>query len=145
MSKMIDNNSARKMFSAVNPFFLRMPNNPDEYCIFNRPSECYYSILLTFFKNCPKGFIELPFILWMIYPFKKYKEIKEMKKAMMDLKVPDIAVINYDTKEASIYFEGFFTALHSICGTDMNHEAFKQALGYSKHIAEVLKTDLNAL
>lgn len=145
MSKMLDDNSARKMFSAVNPFFLRVPCCPKDYCIFNRPSDCYYSVLLTFFKNCPKGFIELPYILWQIYPFKSPKEIKEMTKEMTELKVPDIVVINYDTKEATIYFENFFTALHSICGTDMNHDAFKQALGYSKHIAEVLKEDLNAL
>lgn len=145
MTNLLDDCSARKMFSSVNPFFLRNPNKPEDYCIFNRLVDCYYFVLLTFFKNCPKGYIELPYIIWKIYPSKKKNEVREMVNAMTDLKVPYIVVLNYDSKEATIYFEQFFTALHSVCGTDMNHEAFKQALGYSKHLTDVLKEDTNAL
>lgn len=145
MNKLLDNNSARKMFSSVNPFFLRNPNNPEEYCVFNRLVDCYYFVLLTFFKNCPKGYIELPYIIWKIYPMKKKNEIRLIVNAMTTLKVEYIVCLNYDSKEANIYFENFFTALHSVCGTEMNHEAFKQALGYSKHLTDVLKEDANAL
>lgn len=143
--KKLNDKSVAKMFTTVNPFLLRQQNNPDEYCIFNRPVDCYYHVLVTFFRNCSKGYIELPYILWKIYPTKRKNEIKELVEAMEKLGVPYVSVLSYDTKRATIYFEQFFTALHSVCDTEMNHEAFKQALTYSKHLTDVLKEGSNTL
>ena len=132
---------ASKMFQKVNPFYLRMPNVASEYAVFNQPMDAYYHILTEFFRNCPKGYIELQYILVKIYPFKKLIEIKRMAAEMVKLKVPEVIVLDYESKTSRIYFEGFFTALHSLCGTEMNHDAFKRAMDYTKHMVDILKAN----
>lgn len=129
------------VMSNVNPFYQRKPSTPEEYMIYNRVSEAYYNIIFTFIKNCPRGYIELAFILSKIYPEKKLLEIRNMTKDMNDLGVPSVKVVKYLSKEGAQFFEAFFTALHSLCDTTMDHQALKEALGYAKHLEDVLNVE----
>ena len=52
-----------------------------------------------------------------------------------------ISVIVYDSKEGELFFETFFLALHTLCDTTMDRQAFKDALVYSKHLKDVLNVD----
>lgn len=131
----------KSVMSKVNPFYQRIPSNPEEYMMYNKVSEAYYNIIFTFIKNCPRGYIELAFILSKIYPEKKLLEIRNMTKDMNDLGVPSVKVVKYLGKEGAQFFEAFFTALHSLCDTTMDHQAFKDALGYAKHLEDVLNIE----
>lgn len=131
----------KSVMSKVNPFYQRMASNPEDYMMFNQVADAYYYIIFTFIKNCPRGYIELPFILSKIYPEKKLIEIRNMTKDMNDLGVHSVNVITYMGKDGVQFFEAFFTALHSLCDTTMDHQAFKVALGYAKHLEDVLNVE----
>lgn len=127
--------------SKVNPFYQRQRNNLDEYMLYNQTKEAYYNIMTLFFVNCPQGYIELPYILSKIYPEKKFSEIRVMAVDMKNHGVDWISVIVYDSKEGELFFESFFLALHTLCDTTMDRQAFKDALVYSKHLKDVLNVD----
>lgn len=131
----------KSVMSKVNPFYQRMPSAPEEYMMYNKVSEAYYNIIFTFIKNCSQGYIELPFILSKIYPEKKLIEIRKMTSDMNALGVQSVNVIKYMGKDGAQFFEAFFTALHSLCDTTMDHQALKDALGYAKHLEDVLNVE----
>lgn len=130
-----------RVMSAVNPFYQRQRNNPNEYMLYTRTTDAYYNIMTLFFVNCPQGYIELPYILSKIYPEKKFSEIRVMSVDMKNQGVDWISVIVYDSKEGELFFETFFLALHTLCDTTMDRQAFKDALVYSKHLKDVLNVD----
>lgn len=129
------------VMSKVNPFYQRQRNNPDAYMLFNQVKDAYYNIMTIFFINCPQGYIELPYILSLIYPEKKLSELRSMGVDMMNLGVDLISTIIYDSKEGELFFETFFLALHTLCDTTFDRQAFKDALVYSKHLKDVLNVD----
>lgn len=131
----------KSVMSKVNPFYQRQRNNPDEYMLYNQVKDAYYSIMTLFFINCPQGYIELPYILSLIYPEKKLSELRAMGVDMMNLGVDLISTIIYDSKEGELFFETFFLALHTLCDTTMDRQAFKDALVYSKHLKDVLNVE----
>ena len=131
----------KSVMSKVNPFYQHIPTSPEEYMLYNKVTEAYYNIIFTFIKNCPQGYIELPYILSKIYPEKKLLEIRNMTKDMNDLGVPSVKLVKYMGKDGAQFFEAFFTALHSLCDTTMDHQAFKEALGYAKHLEDVLNVE----
>lgn len=129
------------VMSKVNPFYQRQRNNLDEYMLYNQTKEAYYNIMTLFFVNCPQGYIELPYILSKIYPEKKFSEIRVMAVDMKNHGVDWVSLIVYDSKEGELFFETFFLALHTLCDTTMDRQAFKDALVYSKHLKDVLNVD----
>lgn len=129
------------VMSKVNPFYQRQRNNLNEYMLYNQTKDAYYNIMTLFFVNCPQGYIELPYILSKIYPEKKFSEIRVMAVDMKNHGVDWISVIVYDSKEGELFFETFFLALHTLCDTTMDRQAFKDALVYSKHLKDVLNVD----
>ena len=129
------------VMSKVNPFYQGQRNNPDEYMLYNQTKDAYYNIMTIFFVNCPQGYIELPYILSKIYPEKKFSDIRKMSVDMNSHGVDWISVIVYDSKEGELFFETFFLALHTLCDTAMDRQAFKDALVYSKHLKDVLNVD----
>lgn len=129
------------VMSKVNPFYQRQRNNLDEYVLYNQTKEAYYNIMTLFFVNCPQGYIELPYILSKIYPEKKFSEIRVMAVDMKNHGVDWVSLIVYDSKEGELFFETFFLALHTLCDTTMDRQAFKDALVYSKHLKDVLNVD----
>lgn len=129
------------VMSKVNPFYQRQRNNPDEYMLYNQTKDAYYNIMTIFFVNCPQGYIELPYILSKIYPEKKFSDIRKMSVDMKSHGVDWVSVIVYDSKEGELFFETFFLALHTLCDTAMDRQAFKDALVYSKHLKDVLNVD----
>lgn len=129
------------VMSKVNPFYQRQRNNPNEYMLYSQTKDAYYNIMTLFFVNCPQGYIELPYILSKIYPEKKFSEIRVMAVDMKNHGVDWISVIVYDSKEGELFFETFFLALHTLCDTTMDRQAFKDALVYSKHLKDVLNVD----
>lgn len=131
----------KSVMSKVNPFYQRQRNNPDEYMLYNQVKDAYYNIMTLFFINCPQGYIELPYILSLIYPEKKLSELRLMGVDMMNLGVDLISTIIYDSKEGELFFETFFLALHTLCDTTFDRQAFKDALVYSKHLKDVLNVD----
>lgn len=131
----------KSVMSKVNPFYQRQRNNPEEYMLFNQVKDAYYNIMTLFFINCPQGYIELPYILSLIYPEKKLSELRQMGVDMMNLGVDLISTIIYDSKEGELFFETFFLALHTLCDTTFDRQAFKDALVYSKHLKDVLNVD----
>lgn len=131
----------KSVMSKVNPFYQRQRNNPGEYMLFNQVKDAYYNIMTLFFINCPQGYIELPYILSQIYPEKKFSEIRVMAVDMKNHGVNWVSVIVYDSKEGELFFESFFLALHTLCDTTMDRQAFKDALVYSKHLKDVLNVD----
>lgn len=131
----------KSVMSKVNPFYQRQRNNPEEYMLFNQVKDAYYNIMTLFFINCPQGYIELPYILSLIYPEKKLSELRQMGVDMMNLGVDLISTIIYDSKEGELFFETFFLALHTLCDTTFDRQAFKDALVYSKHLKDVLNLD----
>ena len=131
----------KSVMSKMNPFYQRQRNNPDEYMLFNQVKDAYYNIMTLFFINCPQGYIELPYILSLIYPEKKFSEIRFMAMDMIKYGVDGVSVIVYDSKEGELFFETFFLALHTLCDTTMDRQAFKDALVYSKHLKDVLNVD----
>lgn len=135
------NKYVKSVMSRVNPFYQCNPTTPDEYMMYNKVTDAYYNIIFTVIKNCPQGYIELPYILSKIYPQKKLLEIRNMTKEMNDLGVPSVNLVKYMGKDGAQFFEGFFTALHSLCDTTMDHQAFKEALGYAKHLEDVINIE----
>lgn len=131
----------KSVMSKVNPFYQRQRNNPDEYMLYNQVKDAYYNIMTLFFINCPQGYIELPYILSLIYPEKKLSELRLMGVDMMNLGVDLISTIIYNSKEGELFFETFFLALHTLCDTTFDRQAFKDALVYSKHLKDVLNVD----
>lgn len=131
----------KSVMSRVNPFYQRQPNYPDEYMLYNQTKEAYYNIMTIFYINCPQGYIELPYILAQIYPEKPFSIIKTMALAMTKHGVDLISTIIYDSKEGELFFETFFLALHTLCDTTMDRQAFKDALVYSKHLKDVLNVE----
>lgn len=129
------------VMSKVNPFYQRQRNNPNEYMLYSQTKDAYYNIMTLFFVNCPQGYIELPYILSKIYPEKKFSEIRVMSVDMKNHGVDWVSVIVYDSKEGELFFETFFLALHTLCDTTMDRQAFKDALVYSKHLKDVLNVD----
>lgn len=129
------------VMSKVNPFYQRQRNNPEEYMLYAQTKEAYYNIMTTFFVNCPQGYIELPYILSKIYPEKKFSEIRVMAVEMRNYGVHWVSVIVYNSKEGELFFESFFLALHTLCDTKFDKQAFKDALVYSKHLKDVLNVD----
>ncbi|MDT3388892.1 MAG: hypothetical protein LIR46_14220 [Bacteroidota bacterium] len=131
----------KSVMSKINPFYQRQRNNPDEYMLFNQVKDAYYNVMTLFFINCPQGYIELPYILSLIYPEKPFSIVKAMAIAMTKYGVGWVSVIVYDSKEGELFFETFFLALHTLCDTTMDRQAFKDALVYSKHLKDVLNVD----
>lgn len=131
----------KSVMSKVNPFYQRQRNNPDEYMLFNQVKDAYYNIMTLFFINCPQGYIELPYILSLIYPEKKLSELRLMGVDMMNHGVELISTIIYDSKQGELFFETFFLALHTLCDTTFDRQAFKDALVYSKHLKDVLNVE----
>lgn len=129
------------VMSKVNPFYQRQRNNLDEYMLYNQTKEAYYSIMTLFFIYCPQGYIELPYILSKIYPEMKFSVIRVMAVDMKNHGVNWVSLIVYNSKEGELFFESFFLALHTLCGTTMDRQAFKDALVYSKHLKDVLNVD----
>lgn len=130
---------ANDVMSKVNPFYIASHNGDGTYEVFSRNEEAYLYVLRLIITNCRRGFIELPFVLLKLYPDKKLHQIKLMAIEMNAIGVDDIAVIKYDGKEDIVYFEQFFTALHFVCDTKMNHQAFKNAYKYVGNLIEIAK------
>lgn len=126
------------MMSEVNPFFLMSNNSSNEYLIWRQAHEPYWHVLFQFYTNCPRGFIELAYILSVLYPRMRFNDVLKMSSLMQVLKTPEIVEINYGTKEAKIYFEQFFTSLCGVWGTKFNHTAFNTAYGYTSHLTDIL-------
>lgn len=139
--KYFNKGTVNSVMSKVNPFYQKQRNNPEEFMLFNQVKDAYYNIMTLFFMNCPQGYIELPYILSQIYPEKKFSQIRIMAVAMKRLGVDWVSVIVYNSKSGDLFFENFFLALHTLCDTKMDRQAFKDALVYSKHLKDVLNVD----
>ena len=131
----------KSVMSKVNPFYQKQRNNPDEYMLFNQVKDAYYNVMTIFFVNCPQGYIELPYILSLIYPEKRFSVVKAMAIDMTKHGVEWVSTIYYDSKQGELFFETFFLALHTLCDTTMDRQAFKDALVYSKHLKDVLNVE----
>lgn len=144
MKRFVSDSSVTEAFTKVNPFFICQPNTSC-YMVFNAPKEAYYYVLTILLRNCPRGYIELPYILGKLYPEKLMYVRRQMCELMMSVNVPEVTVIEYDSKEGRTYLEQFFNGLHTIFGTKMNHEAFNTAISYAKHLFDVVKLDKEIL
>lgn len=144
MKKFVSDASITEAFTKVNPFFLCQPNT-NSYMVFVAPKDAYYYVLTQLIRNCPRGFIELLYIMGKLYPEKMLYARRKMCEVMMKVNVPDVALIDYDSKEGRNYLEQFFNGLHTIFGTKFNQEAFNAAYQYSKHLIEVIKVDKECL
>ena len=126
----------KEIMSKVNPFYLRHAGIKKDLIVWSMPYEAYYYVLRMFLRYCPRGYVELLFILYTLYP---EKDINEIKKMAQKIKVEKVTMLDYGTKACNRYFEQFFLQLHDFWGTKMNHDAFQQAMGYLNNTIEVLK------
>lgn len=128
-------NFEKEIMSKVNPFYLRHAGTKKDFIVWSMPYEAYYYVLSMFLRYCPRGYVELPFILSTLYP---EKDINEIKKMAQKMKVEKVIMLDYGTKACNRYFEQFFLQLHDIWVTKMNHDAFIQAIGYLNNTIEML-------
>ena len=129
--------SEKEIMSKVNPFYLRHAGLKNDLIVWSQPYEAYYYVLSMFLRYCPRGYVELLFILTNLYPD---RDICELRKMAQKMKVEQVAMLDYGTKKCERYFEQFFLQLHDFWETKMNHDAFKQAIGYLNNTIEMLNS-----
>ena len=131
------NEEEKEIMSKVNPFYLRHAGTKKDLIVWSMPYEAYYYVLSMFLRYCPRGYVELLFILSTLYP---EKDINAIKKMAQKMKVEKVTMLDYGSKVCNRYFEQFFLQLHDVWGTKMNHDAFIQAMGYLNNTIEMLNT-----
>lgn len=128
---------AEQIVSRVNPFELAY--NTGQPMVFREEHEIYYYIMCTLRRECPRGYIELPYALHILFPRWSQSQVDYTASKMIALNVPNVAVLTWSNKRADEYFEVFFHALHTIFETEFKNIAFKRALELSKNAFEYLK------
>lgn len=131
------NDNEKEIMSKVNPFYLRHAGEVKSLIVWGQPYEAYYYVLSQFLRYCPRGYVELLFILTKLYP---EREVLELKKMAQKMRIDEIVMLDYGTKKCARYFESFFIELHNFWGTKMNHDAFNQAVSYLNNMLEALNS-----
>ena len=131
------NDNEKEIMSKVNPFYLRHAGEKKDLIVWSMPYEAYYYVLSQFLRYCPRGYVELLFILAKLYP---EKEVLELKKMAQKMRIDEVVMLDYGSKKCARYFESFFIELHNFWGTTMNHDAFKQAVSYLNNMLESLNS-----
>lgn len=119
MSTKIKDSVISSVIDATNPFLLTYPTGKP--MIFRQEHEPYYYVMMTIKRNCLKGYVELPFILCVLYETMKLKDAKRMSAQMVELKVPYITLLQWGTKSCKVYFTQFFQALHEVIAQKYNY------------------------
>lgn len=119
MSKKIDDNVISSVIDATNPFLLTYPTGKP--MIFRQDHEPYYYVMMTIKRNCSRGYVELPYILCVLYENMELKDAKKMSAQMEKLKVPYISLLEWGTKSCQQYFAQFFQALHEVIAQKYNY------------------------
>lgn len=129
--------SLNELVNEVNPFLLKTCDGT--FIKFHHPADAYHHVMLTFVRECPKGYVELPYILWVLYPDMKWSQIKKAANIMIAHGCSNIMQIDYGSKESFVQFEHFFTSLHTLAGTSFLHDAFHAACKTLVYSAEYFK------
>ena len=132
MSKKIDDTVISSVIDATNPFLLTYPTGKP--MIFRQEHEPYYYVMMTIKRNCSRGYVELPYVLLVLYMDMKLKDAKKMCAQMENLNVPYVSLLEWGTKSCQQYFAQFFQALHEVIaqkynypGSGFNYNAFMTA------------------
>ncbi|MBQ3926938.1 MAG: hypothetical protein II706_08120 [Bacteroidaceae bacterium] len=125
MGKLWKNDEVEALWRKYNPLGLRFPNGrPYE---FNTRTEVYLTVMNRVHALFPRGYIETVLLVSTLYPHLSFKEAREHATWMEPMGVAPCVMVDYQHKEASLYFDSFLRALHKICESDFDNNSYKEA------------------
>jgi hypothetical protein len=120
-----DKEIVEKLVQQYNPFGLRGPAN--EPMVFGKASEAYLYVMTKIYTECPRGYVETPYILSLLYAKLSFHECKVLADDLADFGVREINFTSLDKKHGKQFLEMFCRALNTMSESRFDSGAFQEA------------------
>lgn len=120
-----DKEIVEKLVQQYNPFGLR--NAANEPMVFGKASEAYLYVMTKIYTECPRGYVETPYILSLLYARLSFHECKVLANDLANLGVKKISFTGLDNRYGKQFLELFCRALNTLSESRFDSGAFNEA------------------
>lgn len=134
----VDHAFVVSLLSKCNPFAFTLENGQSMY--FTRDADAYLHLMITTYIWFPKGYIELPYLVSVLYKnitFKNARTVAMFMKPWFDDDVFQIR--DWQGKQGRVFMERLATALTSFICVSFNRYDFDEAFKLFHHRVELDK------
>lgn len=134
----VDDAFVVSLLTKCNPFAFTLENGHSMF--FTRDADAYLHLMVTTYMTFPKGYIELPYLVSILYKNISFKNAKTVAMFMKPWFDDDVfQITGWQGKQGRIFMERLATALTSFNCVSFNHYDFDEAFKLFEHRVELDK------